>query len=123
MSGSGLGFVSDQRGQVMDLGSYLLSFKRRMKLYDANPDDRFYAPHLLLDVLNPRKAGPFSSEVVVIREIIKEEIRRYGRYHGYLDHIINKQFDPLADFDEETARYHIELIRNLLIDHGVTSDA
>jgi hypothetical protein len=100
------------------LGGYLLIFKRRMKLYDANPDDRFYAPHLLIDVLNPRKAGPFGSEVIAIREIIKEEIRSCGRYHTFLEHIINKQFDPLADFDEKTARYHLKLIRNLIETRG-----
>ena len=105
----------------MDFGSYLLSFKRRVKLYDANPDDRFYAPHLLLDVLNPRKAGPFGNEVVVIREIIKEEVRRYGRYHDYLSFITNLPFDPLVDFDEEMAKWHLELIRNS-IDHRGDDD-
>jgi hypothetical protein len=114
----GSGFVSGVSGQgrVEDLGSYLLVFKRRMKFYDSNPDDRFYAPHLLIDVLNPRKAGPFHEEVKIVREIIKEEIRWFGKYHSYLEHIINKQFDPLVDYDEGTARFHLRLIRDLLFD-------
>jgi hypothetical protein len=114
MLGSGFSLVSSQGGQVVDLGGYLLTFKRRVKLYDANPDDRFYAPHLLLEGLNHRKAGPFSDEVKAIQAILKDEIRSCGRYHDYLDHILNKQFDPLADFDEETARWHLELMRDLV---------
>jgi len=99
----------------LDTG-YLLSFKTRMKLYDANPDEyRFYAPYILLDFLVPQKAGrPFHDDAKTVKEIIKDEVRRYGRYHAYLDHIINKQFDPLVDYDEKTARYHLKLIRDLL---------
>jgi hypothetical protein len=115
---SGSGSVSGQ-GRVEDMGTgYFLTFKRRMKLYDANPDKyRFYEPYLLLDFLNPKKAGrPFHEDAKTVKEILKAEVSRYSRYHAYLDYIINKQFDPLVEYDEETARYHIKLIRDLLIE-------
>jgi hypothetical protein len=121
MQGSSFPGVSGQgKGQVVDMGTgYLLTFKRRMKLYDANPDKyRFYAPYILIDFLNPKKAGrPFHDDAKTVKEILKEEVRRYGRYHAFLDDYINKHSDPLVDFsDEETARYHLKLIRDLLIE-------
>jgi hypothetical protein len=112
MLGSGFGFVSDQGTRVED---YLLVFKRRVKLYDTNPDKyRFYPPHILLEGLNHTKAGPFKDEVKAIQAILKEEIRRNGRYHAFLDDYINKQSDPLANCDDETARFYIKLIRDLV---------
>jgi hypothetical protein len=109
--------VSGQGARVEDMGTgYLLTFKRRMKLYDANPDKyRFYPPYILLDFVSPKKAGrPFQDKAKTIKEILKEEVRRYGRYHDYLDYIINLPFDPLVDFDEEMAKWHLELIRKLV---------
>jgi hypothetical protein len=116
LSMSGSGFVSGQE-RVEDMGTgYLLTFKRRMKLYETNPDKyRFYEPYLLLDFLNPKVAGrPFREDAKTVKEMLKAEVSRYGRYHAYLDHIINKQFDPLVEYDEETARWHLKLIRNLI---------
>lgn len=117
MQGSSFPGVSGQGARVEDMGTgYLLTFKRRMKLYDANPDKyRFYAPYLLLDFLSPKKAGrPFQDEAKTIKEILKEEVRRCGKFHAFLDDYINKHSDPLVDFDEEMAKWHLELIRKLV---------
>jgi hypothetical protein len=116
MLGSGSSLVSSQ-GRVEDMGTgYLLTFKRRMKLYDANPDKyKFYTPYILLDFLNPKKAGrPFHDDAKTVKEILKAEMERYGRHHAFLDDYINKHTDPLVEYDEETARYHLELIRELI---------